>query len=119
MIRKILAAALVVAPLAATPSLAAAALGKEQSCKYQGQVMSAVQQARLDRVPQDQVEETILAAAPDWPENFSAAIPHLAQHVYQMKRRDLKEHDLGQVFETQCIENWDQIQSMKNDLVGN
>ena len=119
MIRKILAAAFVVAPLSATPSLSADALGKEESCKYQGQVMAAVQQARLDKVPLDQVGETITAAAPEWPENFSAAIPQLAQHVYQMKRRDLKDHDLGAVFEAQCIENWDQIQSMKNDLVGN
>ena len=37
MIRKILAAALLAAPLGATAALAAKDLGKEDSCKYQGQ----------------------------------------------------------------------------------
>jgi len=118
MIRNNLVAALVAAPLLATPALSAAELGKEDSCKYQGQVMAAVQQARLDRVPQDKVDETIRAAEPEWPENFSNAIPQLTQHVYQMKRRDLKNIDLGEVFETQCVENWDQIQEMKRNLSG-
>ncbi|TNJ41803.1 hypothetical protein [Phaeobacter sp. B1627] len=119
MIRKILAAALVAAPLSATSVLADADLGKEDSCKYQGQVMSAVQQARLDRVPQAQVEDTIRATSPDWPANFSNAIPQLTAHVYQMKRRDLKQYDLGEVFEAQCLENWEQIQTMKKNLADN
>ena len=119
MIRKILVAATLAAPLLATPAFSAAELGKEESCKYQGQVMAAVQQARLDRVAEDKVEETIRASDPEWPENFSNAIPQLTQHVYQMKRRDLKNVDLGDVFETQCVQNWDQIQEMKKNLSGN
>lgn len=119
MIRNIFVAALVAAPLFATPAVAAADLGKEESCKYQGQVMAAVQAARLDRVPEGKVEETIRASNPEWPENFSNAIPQLTQHVYQMKRRDLKNVDLGDVFETQCVQNWDQIQEMKKNLSGN
>ncbi len=119
MIRKILAAAAVAAPLFASPVFAAAELGKEDSCKYQGQVMAAVQKARLDRIPEEKVEETIRASNPEWPENFSNAIPQLAAHVYQMKRRDLKNNDLGAVFEAQCVENWDAIQAMRNGMAGN
>ena len=33
---------------------------KQDSCKYQGQVMAAVQQARLDRVREADVEQHIL-----------------------------------------------------------
>ncbi|ABF64875.1 hypothetical protein TM1040_2143 [Ruegeria sp. TM1040] len=117
MIRNIFAAAFVAAPLFASPA-SADDYGKEDSCKYQGQVMAAVQAARLDRVPEAKVEETIRASNPEWPENFSNAIPQLTQHVYQMKRRDLKNIDLGEVFETQCVENWDQIQEMKKNLSG-
>lgn len=119
MIRKILVAAAVATPLFASPAVWAADLGKEDSCKYQGQVMAAVQQARLDRVPEAKVEETILAGNPEWPANFSKAIPQLTAHVYQMKRGDLKNYDLGAVFEAQCIENWDAIQDMKNGMAGN
>lgn len=112
MIRIALAAALLAAP-------AYAAEIKEQSCKYQGQVMAAVQQARLDRVQQDAVEQTILDSEPEWPEAFSKAIPQLTTHVYAMKRRDLKNVDLGAVLEQQCLQNWDQIQEMQKQLKTN
>lgn len=96
-----------------------AAENKEESCKYQGQVMAAVQAARMDRVKLEKVEEVILASGPDWPEQYSKAIPQLAQHVYAMKRRDLRNADLGAVFEQQCLENWDQIQAMTKQLKSN
>lgn len=91
---------------------APAALGKEDSCNYQGQVMAAVQQARLDRVSEEDVQETLLAANPDWPAQFSNAIPQLAAHVYTIKRRDLRKNDLGEIFEAQCLASWDQIQAI-------
>ncbi|MBQ4826266.1 hypothetical protein J4729_17155 [Leisingera sp. HS039] len=112
MIRIALAAALLAAPAYASET-------KEQSCKYQGQVMAAVQQARLDRVKQEEVEQVILDREPEWPEAFSNAIPQLAQHVYAMKRRDLKDADLGALFEEQCLQNWDQIQAMQKQLKSN
>ncbi len=92
---------------------------KKESCKYQGQVMAAVQAARLDRVSQENVEEVILATDPVWPEQYSKAIPQLAAHVYAMKRRDLRNTDLGAIFEQQCLENWDQIQAMTKQLKSN
>ena len=112
MIRIALAAALLAAPAYASET-------KEESCKYQGQVMAAVQQARLDRVKQEEVEQVILDSEPEWPEAFSNAIPQLASHVYAMKRRDLKGVDLGAAFEEQCLQNWDQIQAMQQQLQSN
>lgn len=99
-----------------TPSSQAEELGKEDSCRYQGLVMAAVQQARLDRVKQDEVEATILASAPEWPEQFSNAIAQLVPHVYAMKRKDLRQNELGPILEAQCLSSWDQIQAMKDGL---
>ncbi|MDE4134637.1 hypothetical protein PXK00_16080 [Phaeobacter sp. QD34_3] len=109
--------AAILAVLSSAP--AQAADSKEDSCKYQGQVMAAVQAARMDRVKQEKVEEVILASDPAWPEQYSKAIPQLTEHVYGMKRRDLRNADLGAIFEQQCLENWDQIQAMKKQLKSN
>jgi hypothetical protein len=112
MIRITLVAALLAAP-------AYAAERKEESCKYQGQVMAAVQAARLDRVAQADVEQVILDSDPAWPEQYSKAIPQLTAHIYAMKRRDLKATDFGPLLEQQCLENWDQIQAMQKQLKSN
>ncbi|MCD9148637.1 hypothetical protein [Pseudophaeobacter flagellatus] len=112
MIRITLAVALLAAP-------AYAAENKEDSCKYQGQVMAAVQAARLDRVSQADVEQVILDSNPEWPEQYSKAIPQLTGHIYAMKRRDLKATEFGPLMEQQCLENWDQIQAMKQQLKTN
>ncbi len=104
----------IAACLLATPLLAAET--KEQSCGYQAQVMSAVQQARLNKVKQADVASTIAAGNPTWPANYSAAIPQLTQFVYSQKMRDLRKTDLGATLRQQCIENWDQIQKMQKDL---
>ncbi len=100
--------------LLATPALAEK--NKVESCGYQADVMAAVQKARLDRVKEGNVEQTILADNPSWPNEYSAAIPGLTKHVYQLKRRDLRKVDLGAQFRTQCIENWDRIQEMQQGL---
>lgn len=112
MIRITLTAVLLAAP-------AYAAEKKEESCKYQGQVMAAVQAARLGRVKQADVEQVILDSEPDWPVRYSKAIPQLVTHVYAMKRRDLKSTELGPFLEQQCLKNWDQIQAMQQQLKSN
>ncbi len=112
MIRITLAAALLAAP-------AYAADNKEDSCKYQGQVMAAVQTARLERVSKTDVEQRILDGEPGWPEQYSNAIPQLAEHIYALKRRDLKATEFGPLLEQQCLENWEQIQEMKRQLKSN
>ncbi len=89
---------------------------KEDSCRYQGAVMAAVQDARMTRVKQEKAEANILESEPDWPAQYSKAIPQLVEHVYAMKRRDLRNIDLGAVFEEQCLSNWDQIQQLQKNL---
>lgn len=106
-----------VAIVLAAPTYAAE--NKEESCKYQGQVMAAVQQARLDGVKQDEVVETILAASPEWPDQYSNALPQLSAHIYSLRKRDLRKNDFGAILEQQCLENWDQIQEMKKQLQSN
>ncbi|MEK0162844.1 hypothetical protein VWX35_09580 [Phaeobacter sp. A36a-5a] len=112
MIRLALVAALLAAP-------AYAAEKKEESCKYQGQVMAAVQQARLDRVKQADVAQTILNSDPAWPEQYSKAIPQLTAHIYSLRKRDLRDNDFGALLEQQCLANWDQIQKMQKQLQSN
>ena len=101
----------------ATPMLAEAS--KEESCRYQGQVMAAVQKARMDRVSKDKAATEILASSPTWPTEYSQAIPPLVDQVYSMKRRDVRKNDLGALFEQQCLANWDQIQAMKKSMQSN
>ncbi|WP_425505205.1 hypothetical protein [Tritonibacter litoralis] len=117
-LRLTLAAALAV-PLSTAPLMAqdsAPADSKEDSCRYQGQVMAAVQMAHRRRVKEEKAEAHILAEDPEWPAQYSKAIPQLVKHVYAQKRSDLRGVDLGAVFEQQCLENWDQIQKLQQDL---
>lgn len=102
-----------VACLAAAPALAADS--KETSCGYEAQVMAAVQNARMDRVKQEDVAAHVAESA-SWPDNYNAAIPQLAEFVYQQKRRDLKKQDLGEMWEQQCLATWDQRQQMIKKL---
>jgi len=104
----------VLACLLATPAMAEK--NKVESCGYQGDVMAAVQKARLARVKEGNVEQAILADNPSWPTQYNAAIAGLTKHVYQLKRRDLRKVDLGTQLRTQCIDNWDRIQEMQRGL---
>lgn len=104
------------AVLTLSPLSASAQDSKEDSCRYQGEVMAAVQEARMKRVKEEKVETRILESEPGWPEQYSKAIPQLVTHVYAMKRSDLRNVDLGAVFEEQCLSNWDQIQKLQKDL---
>lgn len=100
--------------LLSTPVLAQET--KEESCGYQADVVRAIQQARMDRVKEGDVAGTIAASNPAWPANYNAAIPQLTTWVYEQKRRDLRKMDLGGVLYQQCVDNWDQIQALKNNL---
>ncbi|MFT5342875.1 MAG: hypothetical protein ACI9BH_002091, partial [Paracoccaceae bacterium] len=71
--------ALVVSLLAA-PVLAAET--KEQSCRYQADLVAAIQLARKDRVKEREVPAHIAATNPAWPANYNAAIPLLTPWVY-------------------------------------
>jgi hypothetical protein len=103
-----------VACLLATPVLAEDT--KEVSCGYEAQVMAAVQQARLDRVKKEDLTGHIAGTSPAWPDNYSAAIPQMAEFVYGQKRKDLRKQDLGVLWQEQCLATWDQRQEMLKNL---
>lgn len=108
-IRLALAAALLATPAVAEDS-------KEDACGYEAQVMAAVQQARLDRVKQADVAGHIAASDPTWPQNYNAAIPQMVDYIYQLKRRDVKANDFGEIWLQQCLATWDQRQEMLKDM---
>ncbi len=95
-------------------ALPAAAQSKTEACGLQGEVVGAIQQARLDRVRRDAVVPTLVEANPEW-QKMSDAMPQMVEWVYSLKRRDLKKVELGKVTEAQCLENWDQIQRLNNN----
>lgn len=99
----------------ALPGAVFAEQSKEEACALQGDVMTAIQQARLDRVRQGAVIPTIYEANPDWPESMKTALPGMIDWVYSMKRRDLRKVDLGPVTRQQCLDNWEALQDLTNN----
>lgn len=89
--------------LLATPVLAAET--KEQSCRYQADMVAAIQQARKDHVKERDVPDHIAATNPAWPDNYNAAIPLMTPWVYEQKRRVIRKEDLSAVFFEQCLQN--------------
>lgn len=77
---------------------------KVESCGYQAQVVAAIQQARLDRVPERDVPAHILAKSPAWPENYNDAIPLMTPWVYEQKRRTIRQEDLGAAWNELCLQ---------------
>ena len=106
--------ALVAALGLAGPSFAATAAEKEAACAFQAELMGAVQAARLDWVRKNKVTDRLLARNPDWPAGVADALPAVTEYVYSIKRRDLKRVDLAAQTKATCLQNYDQIQSMKN-----
>ena len=95
--------ALVSALMVSGAAPAFAASKKEKDCDHQAAVVSAVQQARLDRVKERKVSEVVLAGEVTWPERYNAAIPLFAGEVYKLKMRDLKAADLGAEWKATCM----------------
>ncbi len=77
---------------------------KEVSCQYQADIVSAIQQARLDKVKERDVQKTILASNPAWPENYSAAIPLMTPWVYEQKMRTVRNEDLSAAWNELCLQ---------------
>ncbi|MEM6372859.1 MAG: hypothetical protein AAF727_08790 [Pseudomonadota bacterium] len=85
----------------ATPALAQ---DKEESCGYQAEVVNAIQQARLDRVSEREVQAHILGQSPEWPEQYNNAIPLITPWVYEQKRRVIRNEDLGEAWNELCLQ---------------
>ncbi len=102
----------------AAPAMSATEAEKQADCAFQAELMGAVQAARLDRVRKNKVAEKLIAQNPDWPAGVSNALPAATEYVYSIKRRDLKKVDLAAQTKATCLQNYEQIQAMKNS-VGN
>lgn len=76
----------------------------DEKCAIQAQVVSAIQQARLDRVAERDVTDHLLAATPEWPENYNATIPLITPWVYEQKRRVIRKEDLGAAWNELCLQ---------------
>ena len=88
----------------ASPVLAQDTSDKEVSCQYQADVVAAIQQARLDRVKERDVADTIVASNPPWPENYNAAIPLITPWVYEQKMRVIRNEDLSAAWNELCLQ---------------
>lgn len=88
--------------LFATPVLAQDS--KQQSCEYQAQVVGAIQQARLDRVKERDVQDHIVAQNPEWPDQYNNAIPLITPWVYQQKRLVLRNESLSEAWSELCLQ---------------
>lgn len=118
MIRTLLAAGVLALTLAPAHADEADEARKQAECRFQGVLIGAVQQARLDRVRKDRLTETLVAANPDWPEGAARAIPAIGEYVYAFSRRELRGVDLGESTRQQCLDNWEQLQELR-DAVSN
>lgn len=92
----------IVTALLATPVVAQES--KEQSCKYQADVVAAIQKARLDRVKERDVPQAVADSGPTWPENYNAAVPLITPWVYEQKMRDVRKKDLGEAWLELCLQ---------------
>lgn len=96
-------AALFAAALSLMPAVGFAASAKERSCAQQAEVVRAVQQARLARIPERKVQAHIEASA-EWPKKFNAVIPLVTPWVYEMKMKVVKQNDLADAWKQTCIQ---------------
>ncbi|WP_170475980.1 hypothetical protein [Ruegeria arenilitoris] len=92
----------IVAILLATPTVAQET--KAQSCRYQSDVVYAIQQARLNKVKERDVAQAVADGNPSWPENYNAAIPLITPWVYQQKMRDVRNKNLGAAWLELCLQ---------------
>ena len=94
-------ALILVAAAFATPVFAQ---DKAETCAYQAQVVQAIQQARLDRVAEREVQAHIIAQSPSWPENYNNAIPLITPWVYEQRRSVIRNEDLGAAWSELCLQ---------------
>ena len=88
---------------AALAGPAVAQTAKEESCRYQGDVVAAVQAARIARVGERKVVEHIDGTAAAWPEKYNAVIPFVTPWVYTMKMSEVKSNDLAAAWKELCL----------------
>lgn len=76
---------------------------KEADCGYQGDVVAAVQAARVARVGERDVIEHVAGTGPEWPEKYNAVVPLVTPWVYSMKMADVRTADLAAAWKELCV----------------
>lgn len=92
---------IVVCSALASPLVAQTA--KETDCGYQGDVVAAVQAARVARVGEAKVAAHVQDTSPEWPEKYNAVIPLVTPWIYGLTMADVKSSDLGLAWKEQCL----------------
>jgi hypothetical protein len=92
-----------VAAVLVAGSAHAKSVSKADDCKYQGQVVTAIQAARLERVKESDLAAHIAGTNPEWPDRYNNAIAVLGGPIYDLKRRDIKSVDLGTQWNDACL----------------
>ena len=100
--------------LALGSAAAAQEITREEYCGQTANVVAAIQQARLDRVKERDVRDTILASDPAWPDQYDNAIVQLTPWVYEQKMRDVRKTNLGDVWSEVCSANWESFKDSLN-----
>lgn len=91
-----------VVPFVILSAAPVAAETKAETCAYQGAVVTSVQSARVAKVREAKVADTIAGLNPTWPEKYNAMIPIVTPWVYEVPKEQL-EQDLGAVWNAQCL----------------
>ncbi len=91
----------VVLCLMAVPAFAETA--KEKDCSFQGDVVAAIQAARVARVKEKKIAAYIAETSPEWPEKYNAVVPLVTPWVYGMKISELKKTDLSAAWKELCV----------------
>lgn len=77
---------------------------KQEFCTIQGDIVAALGQAKLDRVPEKKAAAHVTKTA-TWPEKYNAAIPIYVGEVYKLKRKVLRETDMAANWRDACMAN--------------
>ncbi len=76
---------------------------KEADCGYQGDVVAAVQAARVARVGEREVVAHVAGTGPAWPEKYNAVVPLVTPWVYGMKMSEVRSADLAAAWKELCV----------------
>lgn len=83
---------------------AEASTQKREFCTIQGDIVAALSQAKLDRVPEKKAAAHVTKGA-TWPSKYNAAVPIYVGEVYKLKRKVLRETDMAANWRNACMEN--------------
>ena len=88
----------------ATAAPAFAASAKQKDCGFQGDVVAAVQAARVAKVKERDMVDHIAGTTPDWPEKYNAVVPLVTPWIFSLKMSEVKTADLSAAWNELCLQ---------------